>query len=50
VGPAAERGGNTDRLRLDHLERLQLSLRREDGTRIKPGDYGVEVEWVTLGF
>jgi len=51
-GPAAEGGGNTDRLRLDHLERLQLSLRREDGggTRIKPGDYGVEVEWVTLGF
>jgi len=50
VGPAAERGGNTDRLRLDHLERLQLSLRREDGTRTKPGGYGVEVEWVTLGF
>lgn len=52
VGPAAERGGNTDRLRLDHLERLQLSLRREDGAgpRVKPGDYGVEIEWVTLGF
>jgi len=50
VGPAAERGGTTDRLRLDHLERLQLSLRREDGTRTKPGGYGVEVEWVTLGF
>ncbi|HXO86731.1 MAG TPA: hypothetical protein VN803_14515, partial [Gemmatimonadales bacterium] len=50
VGPAAERGGNTDRLRLDHLERLQLSLRREDGTRVKPGDYGVEIEWITLGF
>ena len=50
VGPAAGRGGSTDRLRLDHLERLQLSLRREEGTRAKPGDYGVEVEWITLGF
>jgi len=50
VGPAANRGGNTDRLRLDHLERLQLSLRREDGNASKPGAYGIEIEWVTLGF
>ena len=52
VGPAAGRGGSGDKLRLDHLERLQLSLRREDGggTAIKPGDYGIEIEWVTLGF
>jgi hypothetical protein len=43
VGPAAGRGGATDRLRLDHLERLQLSLRRDEGR-------GVDVEWATLGF
>ena len=50
VGPAAGRGGATDRLRLEHLERLQLSLRREDGVTPKPGNYGVEVEWIALGF
>jgi len=48
VGPADGRGGRTDRPRLDHLERLQLSLRREDGAAIPPGRYGVEVEWVSL--
>ncbi|MGH7520018.1 MAG: hypothetical protein ACREMI_01940 [Gemmatimonadales bacterium] len=42
VGPAAGRGGSADRPRLEHLERLQLSLR--------PGSYGVEVESVTLSF
>jgi hypothetical protein len=50
VGPAAGRGGNGDHLRPDHLERLQISVRREEGSRPKPGDYGVEIEWVTLGF
>jgi len=50
VGPASGRGGATDRPRLEHVERLQLSLRREDGVRAKPGTYGVEVEWVALGF
>ena len=50
VGPAAGRGGSTDRPRLDRLERLQLSLRREDGVGTRPGGYGVEVEWVTLEF
>ena len=35
---------------LDHLERLQLSLRREDGGTIAPEGYGVEVEWVSLEF
>jgi hypothetical protein len=50
VGPAADRGGSGDKPRLNHLERLQLSLRREDGTTVKPGDYGIEIEWVTLGF
>jgi hypothetical protein len=43
VGPATGRGGATDRPRLEHLERLQLSVRRGEGR-------GVEVESVTLGF
>jgi hypothetical protein len=50
VGPAAGRGGNADRPRLDRVERLQLSLRREEGVTVAPGSYGVEVECVTLGF
>jgi hypothetical protein len=50
VGPAAGRGGSADRPRLDRVERLQLSLRREVGVAVTPGSYGVEVEWVTLGF
>jgi len=50
VGPAVGRGGATDRLRLDRVERLQLSLRRESGVAVKPGGYGVEVEWVALTF
>ncbi len=50
VGAAGGRGGATDRPRLEHLERLQLSLRREDGVAAKPGHYGVEVEWIALGF
>jgi hypothetical protein len=49
VGPAAGRGGGADRPRLDHLERLQLSLRREDGSSVTPGSYGVELEWIVLG-
>jgi hypothetical protein len=48
VGPAAGRGAGQDRPRVDHLERLQLSLRPEDGVVVTPGGYGVEVEWVTL--
>jgi hypothetical protein len=50
VGPAAGRGGTGDRLRVEHVERLQLSLRREDGVDSGAGNYGVEVESVTLGF
>ena len=50
VGPAAGRGGSADRPRLDRVERLQLSLRRENGVTVAPGSYGVEVEAVTLGF
>ncbi len=43
VGPAAGRGGIGDHLRLDHLERIQISLRPKEGR-------GVEIESVTLGF
>lgn len=50
VEPAAGRGGPEDSLRLPRLERLQLSLRREDGMDVRPGTYGVEVESVTLVF
>jgi hypothetical protein len=50
VGPAAGRGGSADHLRLDHLERLQISLRREEGVAVTPGSYGVEVEWIALSF
>jgi hypothetical protein len=50
VPPASGRGGSGDALRLADVERLQLSLRREDGVRVTPGSYGVEVEWVVVGF
>jgi hypothetical protein len=50
VGPAAGRGGAGDRPRLVRIERMQLSLRREEGVRATRGGYGVEVEWVALGF
>ena len=49
VGPAHGRGGRGDRVKLEHLERLQLSLRREGGS-VAPEGYGVEVEWVRLEF
>lgn len=49
-----EAGGRSrpqaDRPRLEHLERLQLSLRPEDGRAVRPESCGVEVEWVTLDF
>jgi hypothetical protein len=51
VGAAEGRGRGGDRPRLEHLERLQLSLRREEGAAvIAPERYGVEVEWVDLQF
>jgi hypothetical protein len=50
VRPAEGRGRPGDRLRLQHLERLQLSLRRQDAGRITPDEYGVEIEWVSLDF
>jgi hypothetical protein len=49
VGPAAGRGGSADRPRLERVERLQISLWREEGVAITAGRYGVEVEWITLG-
>jgi hypothetical protein len=50
VGPAAGRGGSGDRPRLEQVERLQLSFRREDGLTVAPGSYGVEVESIILSF
>jgi hypothetical protein len=50
VEPAAGRGGIGDRMRAGEIERLQFSLRREDGVKIEPGKYGVEVESVTMLF
>lgn len=46
--PAAGRGASADHLRLDHVERLQLSLRREEGIAAPAGGSGVEVEWIRL--
>ena len=48
VSPASSRGGERDRPRLDRIERLQISLRPEEGVARKAGDYGVEVEWIRL--
>ena len=50
VGPAEGRGGVGDRLRPERLERLQLSLRRDDSGKVSPDGYGVEVEWVRIEF
>jgi len=48
VRAAAGRGGAGDRLHLDRVERLQISLRPEPGLAIPPGGYGIELEWITL--
>jgi hypothetical protein len=50
VGAPAGRGGAGDAIRLPDVERLQLSLRREEGLQIRAGTYGVEVESVALVF
>ena len=50
LGPAAGRGAPGDALRLADVERLQLSLRREPGLQVRAGEYGVEVESVSLVF
>jgi hypothetical protein len=48
VGPAKGRGGPGDRLRIRHVERLQLSLRPEGRTSVRRRVSGVEVESVLL--
>jgi hypothetical protein len=50
VGPANGRGGRNDRMRLERVERLQLSLRRAEAGSPVPEGYGAEVESVTLDF
>ena len=50
VGPAEHRGGAGDGPGLERVERLQLSLRREEGAPVTPDGYGVEIESVTLEF
>jgi hypothetical protein len=50
VTPASGRGGSGDSLRLADVERLQLSLRKDDGVAASAGPYGVEIESVWLNF
>jgi hypothetical protein len=50
VEPAAGRGGNGDAVKIAEVERIQLSLRREEGIKIEAGAYGVQVESATLVF
>ena len=50
VGPASGRGTPNDRIRVAEVERLQLSLRDEEGLTLKPGSYGAEIESILLVF
>lgn len=50
VMPAAGRGGAGDVMRLNQVERLQLSLRPKSGTAVRPTPFGVEIESVSLRF
>ena len=50
IDPASGRGKPGDAIRVADVERLQLSLRPEEGVTIEPGQYGVDVESVTLLF
>jgi hypothetical protein len=50
VGPASGRGRPGDLVRLDRVERLQLSVRPEAGINATPDGYGLEVESVVLRF
>jgi hypothetical protein len=47
VEAAGGRGGSGDRVRTEHIERLQLSLRSEPGATVGE-NYGVEIEWARL--
>jgi hypothetical protein len=50
VGSATGRGGPADRVRLERVERIQVSLRPEAGVTVVADRYGVEVESVTIRF
>jgi hypothetical protein len=50
IEPAGGRGSVGDRIRLEEVERLQLSLQRVEGVVVEAGTYGVEVERVSLAF
>lgn len=50
VDAAQGRGGSSDRMRIANIERLQLSLRREDGVKVESGGYGIEIESAALLF
>jgi hypothetical protein len=50
IGPASGRGGPEDHVRLPDVERLQLSLRGQNGVTLEPGAYGVEIESIMLAF
>ncbi|HEX6589136.1 MAG TPA: hypothetical protein VF039_08940, partial [Longimicrobiales bacterium] len=50
IEPAAGRGDPEDRMRMNEVERLQLSLRAADAGDAAAGTYGYEVESVELLF
>lgn len=50
VGPAEGRGGAGDRVRVERVERLQLSLQRDSGQAVTAGGHGVQVEGIMLAF
>ena len=50
VTPASGRGGPGDSIRLADVERLQLSLRKEEGVAANAAPYGVEIESIRLNF
>jgi hypothetical protein len=50
VEPAGGRRGSGDAIRLADVERLPLSLRRDEGLKVESGAYGVEVESLKLVF
>ncbi|GAC1516946.1 MAG: hypothetical protein NVS1B4_15290 [Gemmatimonadaceae bacterium] len=50
VTPASGRGGPRDAIRLADVERLQLSLRMDEGAAVSAAPYGVEIESIRLIF